>query len=170
MAEEIINKVSESQLVQIDLDDYYFNDEVMEYDIAQNLFQGLILREKEFRDFLKNYDWTPYENQKVSIICSADAIIPNWAYMLLASHFEKVNAECFFGEKDLFREKMMLDAVRKIDLKTFHNKPVLLKGCGNVDLSPDIYVQIVHILQPVAKSIMFGEACSTVPVFKKKLN
>lgn len=168
MAEEIINKIASSQLVQIDLDDYYYSGEIISYDLSQNLEQGLILRENDFRDFLKSNDWEQYRDKKVNITCETDAIIPNWTYMLLASVLENVNADYHFGSAVEMREALIKSSIDQINLKEYKDKMVLLKGCGSADLSPAIYVHITKRLQPIVKSLMFGEACSTVPVFKRK--
>jgi len=168
MSEEIINKVADSQLVQIDLDEFYYSGEIISYDLTQNLYEGLILREKDFRDFLKLHDWEPYRNKKVNISCNKDVIIPNWAYMLLASYLENVMADYYFGTVEDLRESLVKSSLNQINLDHYKDKLVLLKGCGSAELSPEIYLHVTKLLQPVVKSLMFGEACSTVPIFKKK--
>ena len=166
MAEEIVNRVANSSLVQIDLDDFLPEQEVIEYDLEQNLYEGLILREGDFREFLKNHDWSVYKNRAVAIYCSTDAIIPNWAYMLLSSKLNSAGAIPVFGDKKNAVEKLMLDKFKEGNTEVYKGKKVILKGCGLVELSPSAYTEITSILQPLVSSLMFGEACSTVPVYK----
>ena len=136
--------------------------------MSQNLHQGLILKENDFRDFLKTNDWEQYRGKKVNITCDADAIIPNWTYMLLASVLENVEADYHFGSSEEMREALIKSSIDQLNLKDYKDKMVLLKGCGSAERSPEVYVHITKRLQPVVKSLMFGEACSTVPVFKRK--
>ena len=168
MTEEIINKVAESSLLQIDLEDFLPKSEVMVYDLAQNLFEGMILKENDFRDFLKNHNWNQYENKTIAICCSQDAIVPNWAYMLLATKLNEHKAKCSFGNINEVKEKLLLDAFLKSDLESYKGGKVLVKGCGSFELSPAVYVEITKCLQPIVNSLMFGEACSSVPVFKSR--
>lgn len=166
--EEIINKVAQSGLVSIDLKDFYTKGERVVYDLAQNLYQGLILKEKDFRQFLKEHQWQAYTGKNVAIICSADAIVPTWAYMLLAVHLEPYANHFVFGnleelEIDLFRKKLV--QTNWID---YLDKRVVIKGCSDLPIPIYAYVELARILRPITQSIMFGEPCSTVPIYKKK--
>jgi hypothetical protein len=167
MSEEIINKVANSALVQLELDDYAFETDIKEYDLAQNLVEGLILREKEFRTFIREFDWSVYKGLCVAITCSTGAIIPNWAYMLLASALEVSGATCHYGSETEVRERLLIEKIKTISPEQFAGKKILIKGCGKFEPSPEVYLQITSVLQPHVQSLMFGEACSTVPVFKK---
>ncbi|WP_316802155.1 DUF2480 family protein [Pedobacter nototheniae] len=166
--ENIINKVANSGLVTLNLEDYYDNGERILYDIKDNLFHGLMLREKDFREFIKNHDWSQYQNKNVAIICSADAIVPTWAYMLLANRISPFAREVVFGSLETLEAVMFSKAIAKIDPKAYANERVVVKGCGDIDVPVAAYVEITNLLTPVVKSIMFGEPCSTVPVFKRK--
>jgi hypothetical protein len=166
MVEEIINRVAESSLLQIDLEDFLPKAEVLPYDLAQNLFEGMILKENDFRDFLKNHNWNQYEGKTLAIHCSKDAIVPNWAYMLLATKLNEHKANGLFGSVNEVKEKLLLESFTKSDLGSYNGKKVLVKGCGSFDLSPAVYIEITNQLQPIVNSLMFGEACSSVPVFK----
>lgn len=167
MEGEIINRVANSPLVTIDLEEYYHHGDRVEYDIAQNLFQGLILREKDFRAFVKEYDWGQYSGKNVNIISSADAIIPTWAYMLLVTKLEEYANMVIKGSSELLEFAIFKKAFEKIDLNELKDKPIVIKGCGELNISNAIYSELTRILKPIAKSIMYGEPCSTVPVFKK---
>ena len=167
MEKEITNRVANSALVQIDLDEWAFASELVSYDLSQNLFQGLLLKEKDFRDFIAGHDWRPYQNKDVAVHCSTDAIIPNWAYMLLASAIERNGGRCHFGTEKEVREGMLLEKIHSFDFSAFSGKKVLLKGCGKMEVSPEVYMTMTRKLIAEVDSLMFGEACSSVPVFKK---
>lgn len=164
---EIINRVANSGLVQINLDDFFPAVEIVEYDLADNLTEGLILKEKDFREFLKNHDWSNFKNKIVAVYCSVDAIIPSWAYMLLSSTLLEFASEVHFGRKNTVTEGLLLSDFKNSSLNIYAGQKVLLKGCGKFELSPAVYVHITALLKPIVKSLMFGEACSSVPVFKK---
>jgi hypothetical protein len=164
---EIVNRVATSSLVTFDLEQYYQPGERVLFDIKDQLFQGLILREKDFRDFIKLQDWSHYQNKFVAITCSADAIIPTWAYMLLTSSLQPFARKIVFGSLDDLETKIFYDALSKIDWKQFADAKVVIKGCSKVNVPPAIYVEATNLIRPYASSIMFGEPCSTVPVFKK---
>lgn len=166
--ENIINKVASSGLITLNLEDYYDHGERVLYDIKDNLFHGLMLREKDFREFIKTYDWAQYQDKNVAIICSADAIVPTWAYMLLANKMKPFAKEIVFGGLDTLEAVMFTKAISKIDANTYANERVVVKGCGDIDIPVSAYVEITNLLTPVVKSIMFGEPCSTVPVYKRK--
>ncbi|MEZ5009259.1 MAG: DUF2480 family protein [Chitinophagales bacterium] len=164
----LVNKVAQSGLVVLDLEDFYPKKEVVEIDISQFLFKGLILREKEFRTALKEYDWTSYQNRAVAINCSTDAIIPQWAYMLITSYLVLQTKEVYFGNKQQVEEQLLVNALNGINIEAYTDEKVIIKGCGKLDKSGMAYVEISKLLLPVVKTLMFGEPCSTVPVYKKK--
>ncbi len=163
----IINKVANSSLVSLDLEEYYDQAERVVYDIAQNLFQELLLREKDFRDFIKTHDWSLYQGKNVAIICSADAIVPVWAYMLLATHLEPYTKKIVFGSLEELENTLFREAIAKIDIAQFQDAKVVIKGCSNFPVPVAAYVEISRLLRPLASSIMYGEPCSTVPIYKK---
>jgi hypothetical protein len=164
---EIINRVASSPIVTLDLEEYYHNGERLEYDIVQNLYQGLMLREKDFREFIKANDWSVYQGKNVALHCSADAIVPTWAYMLLATKISPFANKIVFGGKEVLEYALFKEAIEKINFVFFENKPVVIKGCGDLPVPNSAYVEITTLLIPIAKSIMYGEPCSTVPLFKK---
>lgn len=167
METEIINKVANSGLVSLDLEEYYHPGERVVYDLKDNLFQGLILREKDFREFLKNHDWSIYQNKNVAIICSEDAIVPTWAYMLLAIKLEPYAHTLVFGDLAVLESKLFYEAIAHIDLETYRDARVVVKGCSKHPVPTSAYVEITRLLKPVVQSLMFGEPCSTVPLYKR---
>ena len=167
MENDILNKVAQSGLVTIDLEEYYPAGERFLFDIKDLLFQGLILREKDFREYIKNEDWTKYKDKYVALICSADAIVPTWAYMLLATQLEPVAKRVVFGDLETLEAILYNEVLSKIDPNDYKDARIVIKGCGNLPVPKAAYVQITSILRPVAKSIMYGEPCSTVPLYKQ---
>ena len=167
MEDVIVNKVAESGLITIDLEEYYPKEETAVFDLKDHLFMGLILKEKEYREALKNLDWSVYQNKNVALTCSADAVIPMWAYMLTASHLQPVAKEVVFGNEDFLHRALFLKNLSQINPSEFADKRVVIKGCGDKNISETAYVEITKLLRPVAKSIMYGEPCSTVPIYKK---
>lgn len=168
MAEELINKVAESGLVTLDLENYYPRGEVAEFDLKPFLFMELILKEKDFREKLKAHDWEPYRDKLVAVTCTADAIIPVWAYMLVAAQLQPVAKVLVLGDEKELLKKVFLDSIAGIDANEYADKRVVVKGCGETPIGEFAYMEITKKLLPVAKSIMYGEPCSTVPVFKRK--
>ena len=168
MDEALINKVSESALVTINLEDYYPAEAVAVFDMKDYLFMGLILKEKDFREALKNIDLTPFTNKAVAVTCSADAVIPMWAYMLVASSLQPVAKEVVFGTEEELKKQLLLKNIEALPANEFTDKRVVIKGCGDLPIGEAAYLQATKLLRPVAKSIMYGEPCSTVPIFKKK--
>ena len=166
--ENIVNKVASSGLITLDLEAYYNQAERVVYDIKDNLFHGLILREKDFREFIKTHDWSQYAGKNVAITCSADAIVPTWAYMLLSNRLSPYVNELVFGSLETLEAILLSKALAKIDFNTFANERVVVKGCADIDIPVFAYVEITRQLSKVAKSIMYGEPCSTVPIFKRK--
>lgn len=169
MTEEVIvNKVAQSGLVTIDLADYAPEQELTALDIAPWLFRGMILKEQEFRDYVKQHLWEQYQDKVVCIHCSADAIVPTWAYMLLAVALKPFASRTFFGTIEACREAIFNERLSSIDFSSFQDVRVIIKGCGDIEVPVNTYVQVTSSLLPYAKSILYGEACSNVPVFKKK--
>jgi hypothetical protein len=164
----IINKVAGSGLITLNLEDYYHAGERVEYDLKDNLFHGLILKEKDFREFLKQHDWSQYAGKNVAIICSADAIVPTWAYMLLATHLEPYAHLFVFGDLATLETILYQKALSRIDMAAFKDARVVIKGCGHLPVPTYAYVEITRLLKPYVKSLMYGEPCSTVPIFKRK--
>ena len=167
MDEALINKVSESALVTINLEDYYPAEPVAVFDMKDYLFMGLILKEKDFREALKNLDLTPFTNKAVAVTCSADAVIPMWAYMLVASSLQPVAKEVVFGTEEELKKQLLLKNIEALPVNEFADKRVVIKGCGETPIADYVYMEITKLLRPVAQSIMYGEPCSTVPVFKR---
>ncbi len=168
MEETILNKVAQSSLVTLDLEKFYPEEELATFDLKDYLFMEMILKEKEYREVLKNTDWNIYKNKVVALTCSADAIIPLWAYMLAVTYLQPFAKNIFFGNEQEIFNILFLKKIEQIDPATFKEKRVLIKGCGEKSVPETAFVEITKILLPVAKSIMYGEACSTVPVFKRK--
>lgn len=167
MEQTIINKVTQSSLITLDLEDFYPKGERVVYDLKNNLFQELILKEKDFREFLKSNDWTSYQDKNVSIICSVDAIIPTWAYMLLAIHLEPFAHYFVFGNLKALEQALFQKALAQINLEDYRDKKVVIKGCGNLPIPEFAYIEITRLLKSTVASLMFGEPCSTVPLYKK---
>jgi len=167
MENGIVNKVSQSGLITIDLEEYYPAGQRILFDIKEHLFQGLILREKDFREFIKNEDWSKYRDCYVALTCSADAIVPTWAYMLLATQLEPLAKKVVFGNLETLETILYNEILSKINIEDYKDARIVIKGCGNLPVPKAAYVQITSLLRPVAKSIMYGEPCSTVPLYKQ---
>ena len=167
MSDPIINKVAASALVTIDPGDYYPKGEVAVFDLKEFLFMGMIIKEKEFREALKNEDWEKYRNKNVAINCTADAIIPMWAYMLAASYLQPVAKDVVVGNEKELHRTLFIKNLLQINPGDFADKKVVIKGCGETPIEEFVYAEITKLLRPVAQSIMYGEPCSTVPVYKK---
>jgi len=168
MQEAIVNKVAESGIITLDLEDYYPKEEVIVFDLKDYLFMGLILKEKDFRGALQNINWQQYENKIIALTCSADAIIPMWAYMLVASYLHPYAKQVVFGNKETAVADIISKNILNINAADFADKRVVVKGCGDVQIPEAAYLEITNKLRPVVKSLMYGEPCSTVPVYKKK--
>lgn len=168
MSEPFVNKVAESGLITIDLETWYPKEQTVLFDMKDHLFMGMILKEKDFREALKNLDWSVYKNRNVAITCSADAIIPVWAYMLVATYLQPIAKEIIMGDENELHKQLFLKNLATINVKEFDDKRVVIKGCGETPIADYAYMEITKLLRPVAKSIMYGEPCSTVPVYKKK--
>lgn len=164
---QIINRVEQSGLISIDLEDIYDTRERVIIDLKDLLFQGIALREKDFREFIKNEDWSKYSDKNVGVICSVDAIIPTWAYMLLISRIEPFASNVIVGDSDKLEEYLFLQALNDLDIESYRDKKLVIKGCSNKPVPAFAYAELTRKLRPIASSIMFGEPCSTVPVYKK---
>lgn len=170
MSEEtIINKVAESGLITLNLESYMPNEaEVVSFDLKSFLFMALILKEKEFRQSLKQLDTSVYQQKIVAVHCTADAIIPMWAFMLVSSTLQPVAKKVVFGTQEEAAHKILLENIRLLDVTSFNDQRVVIKGCGEKPIPAEAYLEITNKLMPVAKTIMFGEPCSTVPVYKRQ--
>jgi hypothetical protein len=168
MVDPIINKVAESGLITLDLEKYYPSGEVAVFDMKDHLFMGMILKEKDFREALKNLDWSVYQDKNVAVTCTADAIIPVWAYMLVATSLQPIAKEVVMGDEKELHKTIYLKNLSSIDVNEYADKRVVIKGCGETPIGDFAYMEITKLLRPVAKSIMYGEPCSTVPIYKKR--
>ena len=166
MADEIVNRVANSQLKTIDLEDFYPKGTRTVIDIKNWLFHEQILKETDFREHLKNHDWSKYKDAYVALTCSTDAIIPSWAFMLIATYVSPFAKKIVVGNLADLENSIFQDLISHFDIEDFVGKPVIIKGCSNKPIPETAYIQLIEKLQPVVKSIMFGEACSTVPLFK----
>ena len=166
--ENIVNKVAQSGLVSLDLAELYPKGERVLYDIKGNLFHGLILREKDFREFVKEHDWSSYTGKHIAIICSADAVVPTWAYMLLANKLAPYASSVIFGNLETLETILFQQALDRQDLEVYRDQRVVIKGCGDIAVPTSAYVEITKKLTGIVKSIMYGEPCSTVPIYKRK--
>ncbi len=165
---EIVNRVAQSGIITIDLEDFLPGSDLLGFDLQPFLFQGLILKEKEFRQSLKDLDWEQFIDKQVAVFCSTEAIIPRWAYMLVAtyldgraSYYEQCNTE-------QLKHRVIAKKLAELDVEALRDKRVVIKGCGEVDVPAFAYMEITRLIKPLAKSIMYGEPCSTVPIYKKK--
>lgn len=168
MAEEIINRVANSNLTTINLEDFYPKGNRIVFDIKDWLYEELILREKDFRESVKNHDWSQYQDSYVALTCSSDAIIPSWAYLLLTVELTPFAKKVVVGDLPLLETVIYQDIINLIDVSDYKDKPIIIKGCANKPIPPSAYTLLIEKVKTVAKTIMFGEACSTVPLYKKK--
>lgn len=168
MEEVFVNKVSESGILSLNLEDYYPKQEIALFDMKDYLFMGLILKEKDFRESLKNLDLSIYQDKVVAVTCSADAVIPMWAYMLAVSYLQPVATEVAFSTIEELKNTILLKNIEKMPLTDFANQRVVIKGCGELPVGEAAYLLATKLLRPIVKSIMYGEPCSTVPIFKRK--
>lgn len=166
MEESIINRVASSGLVTINLEDYYVEGERVVFDIKDNLYEEFLLREKDFREFVKTNDWSVYQDKLVAITCSNDAIVATWAFMIVAAAMQPFAKKIVFGTLETLDTVLFAEALSKLNIEDYKDQRVVIKGCGEKPVPNSAYVELTRILQPVVKSIMYGEPCSTVPVYK----
>jgi hypothetical protein len=164
----IVNKVESSGLLTIDLEQFFPKGEFVFFDLKPFLFMEMIVKEKEFRAALLAHDWAQYANKNVAIGCSADAIIPMWAYMLVSSNLAGLALTVGFGKVEQVQQQILVENIGKIDASLYNDARVVVKGCGDLPIGEAAYIAITNQVKPVAKSLMYGEPCSTVPVYKKK--
>tara|TARA_R110001632_G_scaffold153025_2_gene270757 strand:- start:3976 stop:4485 length:510 start_codon:yes stop_codon:yes gene_type:complete len=168
MAEEIINRIANSYIINIDLEELYPNGKRILFDIKDWLFEGIILKEKDFREHVTNHDWSQYKDNYVALTCSEDAIIPSWAYLLLSSELAPFAKKIVVGDLEMLETVLFQDIIQDFEVDDFKDKPIIIKGCAEKPIPPSAFAFLIQKLQPIAKTIMYGEACSTVPLYKKK--
>lgn len=168
MSETIVNKIAQSQLQIFDLEKYYVPGDRVTFDLKDGLLENLILKEADFRTFIKDHDWFAFNNKHVSVICSVDVIVPTWAYMLVAIALQPFAKTIFFGSLDEMEKYLFFKSLNCVDWSTYENAKVVIKGCVKVQVPVSAYVEVANRLRAVASSVMYGEPCSTVPLFKRK--
>jgi hypothetical protein len=164
---ELVNRVAQSGLVTLDLEQFYPEGPIMAFDLKDYLFMEMILKEKDFREALKNHDWTQYDGQYLAVFCSTDAIIPMWAYMLVATYAAPHALDVLQCTPEQLPELVFIKKISSLELADYAGKRMVIKGCSDRPVPPSAYLEITRRLQPIAQSIMFGEPCSTVPVYKR---
>ena len=168
MEEEIVNRVALSKLMVVDLEDYYPEGKRVDFDLKDWLYEGLVLREKQFRNAVSTYDWQQHEGDYIAINCSTDAIIPAWAYMLVSIELEPFAKHVIIGDLESLETSIYQKIIAQLDVEPYRDKPVIVKGCAHKPVPENAYIMLSQKLKPLVKSIMFGEACSSVPLFKRK--
>ena len=168
MEQEIKNRVADSGILQIDPKDFIPATTITELDIKGWLFEEMILKEKDFREHIRQHNWQQYDGVAVAVYCSVDAIIPTWAFMLVSEALQPHTTNIFFGNATQLKEKLTIDTIEKINIQNYNTTRIVIKGCGDENFSPAVYMLLTQKLKPVVKSIMYGEPCSTVPVYKSK--
>lgn len=168
MSKEIINRVANSKLITYNLEDLYPQGERIAFDISSWLLQGIVLKESEFRKQAQNHDWSQYQDKYVALFCSTDAIVPGWAYLLLSLHLAPYAKKVTVGSLEELESILFAELLKDLDVSEFQDKPIIIKGCAHKPIPQNAYLLLAQKLQPVAKSIMYGEACSSVPLYKKK--
>lgn len=164
---DITNRIANSPIYSLNMEEFYPQERRVKFDLRPFLYQDLILKEKEFRSMLKEVDWSVYKDTWVSIICSVDAIVPTWAYMLVSTYLQPVSKGYVIGGPEELEIFIAEQTLKSLDLSVMENRPVVIKGCSKIDIPLFAYGRLVSLLQPIAKSLMFGEPCSTVPLVKK---
>jgi len=168
MEEVFVNKVAESGIITLNLEDYFPKEEIVVFDLKEYLFMGLILKEKDFRAALLKTDWNIYTDKYVAVLCSTDAIIPMWAYMLVSTYLQPLAKDVVFGDEKNLINTIFIKKLSAVKAEEYLDKRVVVKGCGDIQIPETAYLEITNKLRPFAKSIMYGEPCSTVPIFKRK--
>ena len=168
MEEEIINRVANSKLITVDLEDYYPKGNRILFDIKDWLLEGLVLREKDFREQVSLHDWSQYQDSYIALTCSTDAIIPAWAFMLISIQLQPFAKKIIIGDLESLETSIYQDIINDLDVSDFQDKPLIIKGCSKKPVPQNAYIMLSNKLKPIAKSIMYGEACSSVPLYKNK--
>ncbi len=168
MSDEIKNRVAESNLITFDLEDFYPEGKRIEIDISHFLFEGMLLKEKDFRASVKNHNWEQYQGSYIALSNNNEALIPAWAFMLLTTQLNSIAKNVTIGNKTQLENSIFSKIIDSLDISDYINKPIIIKGCSNKPIPENAYIQLIQKLQPVARSIMYGEACSSVPLFKKR--
>ncbi|WP_034042012.1 DUF2480 family protein [Wocania ichthyoenteri] len=168
MKDEIINRVANSKLITVNLEDYYPEGKRVLFDIKDWLFEGFVLREKEFRQKASEHDWSQYKGNYIALTCSTDAIVPAWAFMLLSIHLEHFTKKTIIGNLDVLETSIYQDVINTLDVLEYTDKLIIIKGCSKKPVPQNAYIMLATKLKPVVKSIMYGEACSSVPLYKNK--
>jgi len=166
--EEIVNRVAKSPLINIDLEEFYPAGKRILFDIKDWLFEGIILKEKDFREHVQNHDWSQYQDAYVALTCSEDAIIPSWAYLLLSTELTPYAQKVVVGDLELLETAIFQEVIQHLDISEYENKPIIIKGCADKPIPPSAFSFLIDRIQPIAKNIMYGEACSTVPLYKRQ--
>lgn len=170
MAEEILNRVAQSKLITFNLEDFYPKGERFLFDLSQWLYEGFVLREKDFREKAKEHDWSQYQDKYLALNCSTDAIVPAWAYMLVTTYLEPYAKQVVIGDLENLESHLYQEVIEGLDVSHLQDQPVIIKGCSNKPVPKNAYIFLIKKLQPVVKSLMYGEACSSVPLYKKSKN
>ena len=165
----LVNRVANSGLITLNLEEFFPKEEVVAFDLKDYLFMELILKEKDFREALKEHDWSQYQDKILLVYCSTDAIIPVWAYMLVTGYAEPYAADIFQGDEQTYYQVAFNRALEALDAQQYEQQRIVIKGCSNKPVPPSAYVELTRKLRPYAQSIMYGEPCSTVPIFKRPL-
>ncbi|MBS9523771.1 DUF2480 family protein [Litoribacter alkaliphilus] len=165
---EIVNRVANSPIITVDLEEYYTSGERSVFDLKGYLFQELVLKELDFRKALKELDWEQFRDKHVAVFCSVDAIVPTWAFMLVSTYLEGVAKTVVLGNEEALEQFLYQEALQKLNPSDFEGRPVVVKGCGDLPVPLFAYGEVVRKLKPIAKSIMYGEPCSTVPLYKRR--
>lgn len=168
MSETLVNKIADSGLITLRPEEWAPGKSPMSFDVKDFLFMQLILKEKDFREMMKLHDWSQYKDQPLCVFCSVDAIIPAWAFMLISTNANPFTREIFFGTPEQWLSQKLMEYVEQMDISPYHDQRVIIKGCSDgIVIGPEIYMALTNKLIPVVKSLMFGEPCSTVPVYKR---
>jgi len=167
MAEEILNRVAQSKLITFNLEDHYPKGERLLFDLSQWLYEGFVLKEKDFREYAKQHDWSQYQDKFVALTCSSDAIVPAWAYMLVSTYLEPYAKKIVIGDLEILESHLYQEIIEHLDVSDLTGKSVIIKGCSNRPVPKNAYIFLINKLQPVVKSLMYGEACSSVPLYKQ---
>jgi hypothetical protein len=168
MAEEIVNKIAKANILQIDLGDFVSKTQIVEFDLKAGLWQEMVIKEDLFRDFIKTTNWSNFESKTVAVFCSVDAIIPAWAFMLVTTELKKINSNIYFGTSSEVKANVFFENLSNINVAELTDQRVMVKGCSDIPNPNKAYVDLTNLLVPAVKSLMFGEPCSAVPVFKRK--